>query len=171
MATIRTHYLDASAIIKLLVKEDGSERLRAYCERYSNFRTTSLCVGEALGVLKVKHFRRKEIDEEGYFAASEILTSWTDALGWLEIEEIKISDRGVFHEVEQLCKKHSLDLCDGLQIYTLKKGFLSVLSGDSTPILITADDALAEAAKGEGGRVWHVLKESEPGPCINDPTL
>lgn len=164
MAIIRTHYLDASAIIKLLVKEEGSDRLNEYFKNHSNFYTTSLCVGEALGVLKVKYFRRKEIDQEAYFAASEILTRGTDALGWLEIEEIKISDSNVFHEVEQLCKKHSLDFSDGLQIYTLKKGLFSVLPGDSTPILITADDALAEAAKCEGGRVWHILKESEPKP-------
>jgi len=86
----------------------------------------------------------------------------TSASGGIEIEEINISDRSVFHEVEQLCKQYSLDLADGFQIYTLKKGFFSVLSGDSSPILITADDALADAVKLEGYRVWHVLKEPEP---------
>lgn len=161
MATIRTHYLDASAIVKLLVKEDGSERLNAYCDNHSNFRTTSLCVAEALGVLKVKH-RRNEIDQESYFAASEILAGWISTLGGLEIENISISDRSVFHEIEQLCKKHSLDLSDGLQIFTLKKGFLSGLRGDSEPILITADAALANAVRAEGGRVWNVLDEPEP---------
>jgi len=164
MATIRTHYLDASAIVKLLVKEDGSDRLRNYCNKHSNFRTTALCIGEALGVLKAKRFYRNAIDDEGYFSASEMLARWTDASGWLEIEEINISDRSVFHEVEQLCKKYSLDLSDGLQIYTLKKGLFSVLPGDSAPILITADDALADAVRCEGGRVWHVLNEPEPKP-------
>jgi len=66
MSTIRTHYLDASAIVKLCVKEDGSETLHAYCGNHSNFRTTALSFGEALGMLKVKHFRYKTIDEEGY---------------------------------------------------------------------------------------------------------
>jgi predicted nucleic acid-binding protein len=164
VATIRTHYLDASVIVKLLVKEKGSDRVREYLKGHSNFRTTSICVGEALGVLKVKHFYQKAIDKEHYFSASEILTRWIDASGWLEIEEINISDRSVFHEVEQLCKKYSLDLSDGLQIYTLKKGFLSVLLGDSAPILITADDELADAVRREKGRVWNILKESEPKP-------
>ena len=162
MATIRTHYLDASAIVKLLVNEEGSERLHSYCEEHTNFRTTALCVGEALGVLKVKHFHRKEIDQDIYFAASELLADWTSTLGGLEIEEINIGNRSVFYEVEQLCKKYSLDLSDGLQIYTLKRGFLSVLPGDSAPILVTADDALAAAVEREGGRVWHVLREPEP---------
>jgi predicted nucleic acid-binding protein len=162
MTTIRTHYLDASAIVKLLVNEEGSERLHSYCEEHTNFRTTALCVGEAVGVLKVKHFRRKEIDQGNYFAASEILAGWTTTLGGLEIEEVNISDRSVFYDVEELCKKYSLDLSDGLQIYTLKKGFLSVLPGDSAPILITADDALADAVEREGGRVWHVLRDLEP---------
>ena len=30
VAVIRSHYLDASAIVKLLVNEEGSERLRSY---------------------------------------------------------------------------------------------------------------------------------------------
>jgi predicted nucleic acid-binding protein len=161
MGTIRTHYLDASAIVKLLVTEEGSDRLHDYCNKHSNFRTTALCVVEALGVLKVKHFYRNEIDKEAYFSASEILTRWTDTSGWLEAEETRIT-RDVFREVEQLCKRHSIDFSDGLQIYTLKEGFFSVLPGDSAPILITADDALATAVQRENGRVWHVLREPAP---------
>lgn len=164
MAIIRTHYFDASALVKLLIKEDGSETLHAYCEEHSNFRTTALCVAEALSVLKVKHFYRKEIDEENYFAASELLAGWISTLGGIEIEEVNISDRSIFQDVEKLCKKYSLDLSDGLQIFTLKKGFFSVLTGDSTPILITADDRLADAVEAEGGRVWHVLKANQPKP-------
>ena len=38
------------------------------------------------------------------------------------------------------------------------------MEGDSAPILITADDALAKAVEHEGGRVWHVLNESKPKP-------
>lgn len=164
MAVIRTHYLDATAIVKLLVKEEGSERLESYSEEHTNFRTTALCVGEVLGVLKVKHFYRKELDREAYFCASEILAGWISKSGGLEIEEVNLAERDVFSEVENLCKKYTLDLSDGLQIFILKKGFYSSLPGDSAPILITADDALAGAAKSEGGRVWHVLRETEPPP-------
>jgi len=162
MPVIRTHYLDASVIVKLLVKEDGSERLKSYSEEHANFRTTTLCVGEALGVLKVKHFYRNEIDKEAYFCASEILAGWISKSGGLEIEEINLAQRDVFSEVEALCKKYTLDLSDGLQIFILKRGFYSSLQGDSAPILITADNELANAAKKEGGQVWHVLRETEP---------
>lgn len=127
MAIIHTHYLDASAIIKLLVKEGGSDTLEKYIKHHSNFRTTSLCLAEALGALKVKRFYKKEMDDEAYFAASEILLGQVSS-GEIEIEDIKISDRNIFHEVEQLSRKHSLDLSDGLQIYTLQKGFFSVLA-------------------------------------------
>lgn len=164
MAVIRTHYLDASAIVKLLVREEGSEKLESYSHEHINFRTTALCVGEALGVLKVKHFYRKELDREAYFCATEILAGWISKTGGLEIEEANLADRDVFHEIEHVCKKYSLDLSDGLQILTLKKGFFSSLTRDSAPILITADDKLAEAAKSEGGRVWHVLREAESTP-------
>jgi len=161
---IRTHYLDACAIVKLLVNEEGSDNLHAYCAEHSNFHTTSLCLGEALGVLKVKHFYRNEIGREHYFSGTELLAGWTATLGGLEIEDVKLNDRSVFHEVERLCKKYSLDLSDGLQLFTLKNGAFSVLSGDSEPILITADDDLAHAVESEGGRVWNVLKDSEPKP-------
>jgi len=118
VAVIRSHYLDASAIVKLLVNEEGSERLKSYSEDHTNFRTTTICFVEALGVLKVKHFYRNELDKEGYFCAAEILAGWTSQMGGLEIEEVNLSDRSVFYEVEQLCKKYALHLSDGLQLFT-----------------------------------------------------
>jgi predicted nucleic acid-binding protein len=161
MATIRTHYLDASALVKLVVKEDGSDRLNKYRESHSNFRTTFVCLVESLGVLKVKRFYRNEIGEEEYFAGCDLLTRQVSS-GEIEIENTDLGGRTIFHEVEQLCKKYSVDLSDGLQIYTLKKGFFSVLPGDSAPILLTADDALADAVEAEGYRAWNFLKEIEP---------
>lgn len=54
---IRLHYLDASAAIKLLVKEAGSKKLEQYMaepDHSSNLFMTSFCVAETLGVLKRK---------------------------------------------------------------------------------------------------------------------
>lgn len=53
----KANYLDASAIIKILVDEDGSSEIQKYFRTGgSNFYMTSLCFSEALGVLKVKYF-------------------------------------------------------------------------------------------------------------------
>ncbi len=52
-------WLDASALLKLVLAEHGSEELRSVFQAAGCVYTTSLCFGEALGVLKVKRFYRK----------------------------------------------------------------------------------------------------------------
>jgi len=168
--TIRTHYLDASAIVKLLVNEPPySEQLQQYFRQHSNFRTTSLCFAEALGVLKAKYFYRSEITQEKYLALCDELMALVhpDNIG-IEIEEIEVNQRSVFREIEGLVKKYcndhkdSIDVVDAFQIYTLKKGFFSSLKGGSAPILITADAKLGEATQNDGLKVWSCTKEPPP---------
>lgn len=157
MDGIRTHYLDASAIVKLLVDEEGSDSLRAYCGVHSNFYATSVCFVETLGVLKAKA-RRQQLTQEEYLAACEDLIARLRD-GTLEIEDIGISQRQVFDEVEQLAKKQSLDISDAYQLVTLNRGALSRLKTGVQPILITADGGLACAARSEGLRAWDCLRE------------
>ena len=160
MGPLKTHYLDASAIVKLFVDEDGSQIIREYINKHAIFHTTSLCFAEALGVLKAKYFYRKKISEEQYLRAS------TNLLIYVLQEAIKIKDIDIAHldvirEVRELVKKYSIDISDAFQIYSLKKGILSVFGGDSQPILITADKKLAKAVKAEGLTVWNFLKEDQ----------
>ena len=162
MTDIRTHYLDASAIVKLLVEEDGSLALRNYVEQHAVFCTTSICFAETLGVLKSKFLRVKSFDQEQYLSACE------DLMGLLRdenlvIDDVGISTRVVFDEVEDLTKKHAkVDISDTYQLVTLKRGKFSKYSGESSPILITADERLADAARAEGMRVWDCLREPAP---------
>ncbi len=161
MATIRTHYLDASAIVKLFVNEENSDILREYYYSHSVYSTTSLCFVEAIGVLKAKWLYRKEITHDEYLdAMNDLMASFSHES--IMIDEIKIKDRAVFKEVERLSELYALDISDAFQIYTLKKGFYSVLSGDSKPILITGDKELADATRKEGLRVWNCMKEAAP---------
>lgn len=161
MTAIRTHYLDASAIVKLFVVEENSDVLRKYFNDHSTFYTTSLCFSEAIGVLKVKWMYRREITQDQYLAAmNDLMASFAyESIG---IDEIEIKDREVFREVERLVETYSLDISDAFQIYTLKTGFFSVLAGDSKPILITGDSGLAEATRNEGLRVWDCMTEPSP---------
>ncbi len=161
MAAIRTHYLDASAIVKLFVNEQGSDILQQYHKAHSTFYTTSLCFSEAIGVLKVKWLYRKEITQEQYLSAmNDLMASFAyESIG---IDDTEIKERAVFREVEILAERYSLDIADAFQIYTLKTGFFSVLAGDSKPILITADSKLAEATRKEGLRVWDCMAEPAP---------
>ena len=81
----------------------------------------------------------------------------------LQIEEVGISDQQTFAEVESLAKKHVLDISDCYQLVTLKRGFFAQFRGsNSQPILITADESLATAARNEGVHVWDCLREPAP---------
>lgn len=161
MQIIRTHLLDASALVKLVVEEDGSKNIREYFDANSVFWTTSLCFAETLGVLKVKHFYRNEISKEKYLTASEEIVAHLRN-GSISVEEVDIMDILTFNKVEKISKLYSIDLADAFQIVTLKKGFSSSLAGDSKTILITGDSDLAEAARQEGLRVWNCMSEDAP---------
>lgn len=167
---IRIHYLDASAIVKLVLNEKGSAELRQYFGQESNFTTTSLCFAEALGVLKVKRFNQKCITDEDYFSGCDELMAYV-ADDTIEIEDIKIKDRGVFDEVETLVRKHNegkpkdqtIDISDAFQIVLVKRNYFSRFeNSDSKPILITGDRSLADAARSEGLRVWNCVDEPPP---------
>jgi predicted nucleic acid-binding protein len=161
METIRTHLLDTSALVKLVVDEDGSDRIRKYFAAKSVCWTTSLCFAEALGVLKVKHFYRKEISREKYLSASEELVANLRNES-ISVEEVNITEISIFNEVEKISKSYAIDLADAFQIITIKKGFPSSLEGDSRTILITGDSDLAKAAINEGLRVWDCMNEENP---------
>lgn len=145
MTIIRTHYLDASAIVKLLIDEEGSDAVRSYLGPHATWVTTSLCFAETLGVLKAKQVH-KHISMEKYLGACEELMAHIRGQT-ITIEDVGLTERAVFDEVEVLCERHALDLSDGCQLLTLRNGRLSRLEGDSRPILVTADKKLAKAAR------------------------
>jgi predicted nucleic acid-binding protein len=159
MTAVRIHFLDASAIIKLFLEEDRSDELRKYFIEYTNFRTTSLCFGETLGRFKSFYYSHGSIDE--YLEASNELLAHVSGES-IAVEDIDITSRNVFKEVENIVQKHSLDVSDAFQIYTLKQGIWPLLQGDSKPILITADRKLAQSARDEHLRVWDCLREPAP---------
>ncbi|MCI0400812.1 MAG: type II toxin-antitoxin system VapC family toxin [Gammaproteobacteria bacterium] len=170
MKLIRIHYLDASAIVKLILSETGTAELKQYFDQESNFTATSLCFAEALGVLKMKHFNQKCITDEEYFSGCDELMAYV-AEDSIEIEDVEIKDRSVFDEVERLVRKHNeekpknkrIDISDAFQIVSVKRNYFSQFeNGESKPILITGDRPLADAARSEGLRVWNCVDESPP---------
>jgi predicted nucleic acid-binding protein len=168
---IRTHYLDASAAVRLLVKEEGSETLEDYMmepDHSSNLFITSFCVSETLGVLKRKFLREWSKEQpyqqgqEKYLAACEsLMGKLRDKV--IEVHDIPIADRKTYSKVDEIAKRYKLDVVDAFQLVTLKDGFVAPLSGTpSECLLITADGGLAKAARGERLRVWDCLREPAP---------
>lgn len=167
MATIYTHLLDASALVKLVVPEDKSNVLREYFNNHSVFWTTSFCIAEVFGVLKAKHSRYGKQSVQGGISESVYLASLEDLVAMVRDERISITEenifnREIFNEVEKLCSEYGIDAIDTFQLVTMLRGFPSKMIEDSKTILITADRKLANAASKKGLRVWNCMKKSTP---------
>lgn len=81
----------------------------------------------------------------------------------IEVHDIPITDPKTYFKVDKLAKRYKLDVIDAFQLMTLKEGFVAPLKGTSSEcVLITADDGLAKAARGEGLRVWDCVRENPP---------
>lgn len=164
MKSIRPRYLNASALVKLLVDEGDCGPLRAFCNEHPNAQTTALCVAEALGVLKRKWLRSENgFTLEQYIQATSQLLA--EAPHRIYETELDPSDHEVSIGVEALIRKYAalkLDIVDALQLYTLRHGPFKIMIRDSASVLITADENLANAARAEGLRVWDCIREPAP---------
>ncbi len=168
---IRIHYVDASAAMKLLVKEEGSETLEESIREpanSSNLFMTSFCVAETLSVLKRKFLREwskeqpYDVAQEQYLAACDIFMGQLRGK-MIEVQDIPISDRETYSKIDEIAKRYKLDVIDAFQLVTLKEGFVAPLRGTPSECwLITADCGLAKAARGESLKVWDCLREPAP---------
>ncbi|HZP00175.1 MAG TPA: type II toxin-antitoxin system VapC family toxin [Terriglobia bacterium] len=160
----RAHYLDASALVKLVAddsaEEPGRSALRKYYHENPNMYATSYSITEALSAFKRK-FLHEEIDQAAYLKyVSNFITQVIG--GKLKIDEVHILKPDVLREAERLINLYHIDFLDCFQIVTILHGTYCVLGPQSRSILITADRDLAEAARKEGASVWECT--SEPAP-------
>jgi predicted nucleic acid-binding protein len=146
--------MDASAIVKMCLDEDGHQEVRDFVNRESKpFYTTRLCIAEAFGVLKRKLVAEKALDDRAYYDAVNSLLRFV--LNTLKIDQMDANRPDVFAEVRRVGLAHQLDFSDALQLVTLVKGTNSVLGPNSASVLITADKRLRDATRTEGGKVWY----------------
>jgi len=159
---LRANCFDASALIKVFSEERGSEVVRDYFNHRSptNY-TTPFCFYEALTVLKTKWMYRGELSKAEYLEASFRLLTWFRG-ATLYGRDLNFHDPQTFLKVRDVANRHSLDLSDSFQILSVKEGYFSVLVNDSQTVLVTADEALAKAARAEGITAWYCLGEPEP---------
>jgi predicted nucleic acid-binding protein len=157
---VKVRYLDASAIVKVFFDEQGSDVIREYYYSNAGCCATSLCLTEALSVLKTK-WKYEHINDAKYFDSTEhlLVDAWS---GKLEIDEINFLSIGGIKDVKALAEKYSLDWSDALQLETIKRGTYAHFSGECQSILVTADAGLAKAAEKENIRVWNCIKECKP---------
>ena len=158
--TVHVWYLDASALVKLVVDEGQHEAVRHFFNSNTNFHATSLCLMEALGAIKAK-WAHGRIDQETYLKATKhlVINAWGKRI---RPDNVDLFTPEGLQAAEGLAKRHSIDLSDALQLETLLRGTFRHLAEDSRPILITADKGLAGAAEAEGIRVWRC--HCDPAP-------
>jgi predicted nucleic acid-binding protein len=151
-----TYFADASALVKLVIKEPGSRELRHLLDQHGLFYTTLLCFAETLGVLKRERLKSK-LSQGRYIGAANNLRTLVMS-GCIKFEHADLTDPQIFYQAAELSDGHSIDLSDALQIVSVSRSHLL------RAILITADKDLAEAARKEGIQVWDCVREPAP-PC------
>ena len=148
---VKAHYLDASALVKLVAddpeEEPGRDVLRTYYWHYAaSMYATSYCITEAFSAFKRKS-QRGQITENQYIKYVQNFIQ--QILGAnLRIDEVPILSSLVYTEAERLIKVYKIDFLDCFQIVTILRGQFHVLGPESKSILITGDRKLAEAARG-----------------------
>ena len=161
----KAHYLDASALVKLVAddpEEDlGREALRKYYWGHTaSMYATSYCIAEAFSALKSK-FLRGRITEDQYITYVQKFIRHFLGVN-LRLDQVPILSPLVFSEAERLIKKHKIDFLDGFQIVTIMHGQFHSMGLNSQSVLVTADRGLAKAARAEGARVWECTSEPPP---------
>jgi predicted nucleic acid-binding protein len=127
----KVKYLDASALVKLYVNENGSQTLRDFFYSNTNFRTTWLCLAEALGILKSKWIGNQsndiatKIETDKYVeATSSLIIEWRKRI---ELDDIELTDPALPLKVAEMAKNYNLDYSDALQLIAIKSGRYSHL--------------------------------------------
>ena len=153
---------DASALVKLYIDEPGSLQLRQYWNTQGTRYTTPFCLYETLTVLK-RHMLSGKLTQDRYLRAAGDLVSWF-RVAQSQIKDLGfVEDREVFADVLELANYTGLDLSDAFQLLSLQAGhFAHLLIGDSATVLVTADEALAKAARRMKLRVWDCQREPMP---------
>lgn len=148
----RTNLLDTSALVKLVVVEDRSEKLRRYIEAEPSWYTTPFCFYEALTVLKVKYMYHNQLTNDKYQKASFHLMA--KYRGTSKVYDLDLTDPTTFTYVQTIASNNNIDLSDAFQIASIVKG--CPFAGDLRTVLITDDKDLARAARHENCRVWYL---------------
>jgi predicted nucleic acid-binding protein len=154
------YFFDASAIVKLLVAEPGSDKVKRLLDECGIAHTSWVLIAEALGCLKRKR-REGHLTDEQY--ASSVYSLFAHLReGNLDPMDLTVENgrpRLRTHERElfdRFRRFPHLDVGDLLQLAIIKDSYLAAFAGESQARLVTADGDLGKAAEAEGIPVAYV---------------
>jgi uncharacterized protein len=133
-------FWDASAIIPLVINEDGSSRVKGWLARDPEVVVWTLTRVELLSAIARRRREKPEASAILMAARRDLLRVWE---GWSEITAIDIARR----HAERLVETHPLRAADAMQLAA------ALIAADNEPIgleFVTLDSNLANAADREG---------------------
>ena len=149
---IKNVYFDASAIVKLLIKDGSIASIDDARTMFNGYgvvsRTTMICFAEALGVLKRKRFfpgGGVALTALQYSGAIFEAYCMIGKGGLLQLDPMEI-EFATLDNSDTISTKYEIDHSDALQIASIKEWPIDTY-------LCTADQGLADAADAEGIKV------------------
>jgi predicted nucleic acid-binding protein len=155
----RNTYIDASALIKYLKYEDGSEQIVEFINNNVNLCVTSICMSEALGALKAQSYNKQD---PGYYPAVKKFMMLLFN-GKFEIEDSNFhSNYDLIELIDDYSNKFQLDFSDAMQLVTIQHGKYSFLGPNSNSVFVSADKKLIKSARSLGIQTWDCLEDQKP---------
>jgi len=148
---VRAVCFDASVLVALRTSEPYSSQVKGWCANEPGAYTTPFCFYEALNIFKSKWKYRGQLTEAEYAQCCRSLVAWFGGItrrGFVKDPELTSYDALAW--VTNVVSSTQLDFSDAYQVYSVKHGYFSPLSGDSCTVLATTDKNLAVAARSLG---------------------
>ncbi len=156
---VYAYYLDASALVKLVVDEPGTKDIREYLDTTPNACVTLVSFIEALGVLKRKW--QCKWDKPDYHYAVECLLQMMYG-GKPKVDNMALAEPSTFRSVSQIAEKHNLDVADAFQLFAILNGKYAPFTSSSKTRFICADRDLVRAARSQGIPTWRCSRDGAP---------
>jgi hypothetical protein len=155
--------LDASVLVALRTSEPYTARVATWCANEHGAYTTPFCFYEALNIFKSKWKYRTQLTEAEYVQCCTSLVGWFGAItrrGFVKDPDLTSQDALAW--VRQAVSSTSLDFSDAYQLYSVKHGYFSPLTEESSTVLATTDKELAVVARTYGIRAIDLTSEVSP---------
>ncbi len=138
------YYLDSSALVKLYIREAGTERMLALAARKAGHQLTVLSLAQV--EVRSAFRKRQRVGEMGGLLADELLAAFQRHLESRFIRQV-LTD-SILDLACELLDRHKLTSFDALQL----AGYFAVraTAGRDIPAFVSADRELLLAAETEG---------------------
>jgi predicted nucleic acid-binding protein len=156
---MRPYFFDASAMVKLVLNERGSQAVRSFCAGSYVARSTWLSLAEAYGVVK-RHWLKQRWSPQQYYRKIFALQRYVQ-------QRIKLDgpvnlSTAQLREARRIHQTYRVDFSDALHIVLLRSGFYARLLGNSKPVLVASDKSLLRVAAAEGIATWNPEQVASP---------